>query len=696
MRTSPEDASKITRSAPPAAQPRPTGLRRWTHGAWGIVLAWSALLAGLVMMFEPGAYPGEAGDTRLNLYMLEHGYRWVVGHDPAFWHAPFFHPAPLAFAYSENHLGTLPLYAVMRSLGSTPDGAFAVWMMAMFTLNFAAAGFALVRLGASIAAAAAGAFVFAFGLPVMMQTGHPQLLPRLFVPLALLAFTRLAEGGGTRAFAALAAAFVAQCYAGMYIGWFLGLALAACVAAGALIGRSAFLAHMFGRSNGERLVRLLVVASAGIALLPLALPYAAVYAASAASSTEALGQLSVLTPEPSAFLHTTGSAWVWGALEAFGRDLPMAHEKRLFVGALPLAALVGVPFVLRTLRDRPGVRTRVAGFALAFVLLAALVVDVGGVSLYHALAFVPGAGSFRAVGRYLLVALFPLAVVLAAALDAALARVSSRVALAASLGLVLAVVVDQWAWHVPQMTFAESRARVAEVRDAVAPALAPGSAFYFSVVGDPAPHARHVDAMLAAAELGVPTVNGYAARLPPGYPPELAFGTGDVCARLAGWLGRAGRSLGDVVVTGTAACAAPGAAPVTLARGPIARSDLAFESTIDAGPVDCATDPIVLEARLTNRGAARWPAESAELDHRYQVRYAWRLVAPDGMPLSGYDRRGALPHDVGPGESVAVRLELAAQPGERELHVQINVVQEWVHWARDEHLAAPAHRVACR
>jgi hypothetical protein len=63
------------------------------------------LLAGLIMAFHPTLWSGfgrlqtDLGDTRLNNYLLEHGWRWLSG-DPGvrLWHPSFFYPAPNALA----------------------------------------------------------------------------------------------------------------------------------------------------------------------------------------------------------------------------------------------------------------------------------------------------------------------------------------------------------------------------------------------------------------------------------------------------------------------------------------------------------------------------------------------------------------------------------------------------------------------
>jgi hypothetical protein len=81
------------------------------------------LLAGLAMAFHPTLLSGfsrlqtDLGDTRLNNYLLEHGWRWLSGDpDVRLWHPTFFYPAPNALAYSDLCCRRAPL--PWRALGS--------------------------------------------------------------------------------------------------------------------------------------------------------------------------------------------------------------------------------------------------------------------------------------------------------------------------------------------------------------------------------------------------------------------------------------------------------------------------------------------------------------------------------------------------------------------------------------------------
>src|SRR5262249_7559842 len=78
--------------------------------------------AGLWVAFRPTLASGftclqtDPGDTLLNLYILEHSWQWLTRTDycGTLWSPPFFHPQPGVLAYSENLLGTAPVYWALR------------------------------------------------------------------------------------------------------------------------------------------------------------------------------------------------------------------------------------------------------------------------------------------------------------------------------------------------------------------------------------------------------------------------------------------------------------------------------------------------------------------------------------------------------------------------------------------------------
>src|SRR5512133_579316 len=128
--------------------------------------------------------PGDLGDARFNSYTLEHDYRRITGDDSSLWNAPFFYPYSQTLTFSENHFGSMLFYAIFRGLGLDREPAFQAWYLLSFLLNYGAAVFVLHKLKLNPLAIGLGAFFFTFGLPVLGQENHVQLIYRFCIPLA--------------------------------------------------------------------------------------------------------------------------------------------------------------------------------------------------------------------------------------------------------------------------------------------------------------------------------------------------------------------------------------------------------------------------------------------------------------------------------------------------------------------------------
>lgn len=455
---------------------------------------------------------GDLLDTRFNLYILEHGYRWLLrapGHT-SFWNAPFYYPAPNVTAYSDTLLTVAPVYWLLRAIGLAPDTALQCWLMVMATLNFAAA-YAFLRRAARAGsgAAAAGAFLFAFANARTAQMAHPQMQPQLYTVLALYALVRAIQAldapdearAARRWIPVFAAAVAAQFWAGFYYGFFLVLALGIAAlwslpfpepraALGALVRRHP------GPLGASAALGVLLVA-------PLAAHYLAVVRV---LGLRPYASLSEFIPTPWSWLSLGRDNWVYGAImraPAFAARMPREQELGLGLVTTALAA-----WGLLARRRHPLAALSLAT-ALTIVVIATRV--PGGHTLWtYVFLWVPGASALRAVSRIGIMLLLPAAIGVAMFIDHARAREWRTAALVAAL----AVMLEQG--QEPQV-YGKSAARAAEARVA---SLVPSACEAF--VYTPR-HARRmtwqyqVDGMWAGLERGIPTVNGYSGNAPPGW-----------------------------------------------------------------------------------------------------------------------------------------------------------------------------------
>jgi len=180
--------------------------------------------------------PGDLGDSRFNLLVLEHGYQSFV-RGTYDWPSPGqFYPATETLGWSDTHLGTLPLFAIPRLLGLSPERALQFWFLVVAALNLLSAQQLLREGGVGNGwAAPLGVTAFAGAPWVWLAGTHLQLLPvfpGIWTAIFLIRFGRSHQVG----FLCLAmGAWLGQFAAGPYLAFFTGSILAA-VVGGMLLG----------------------------------------------------------------------------------------------------------------------------------------------------------------------------------------------------------------------------------------------------------------------------------------------------------------------------------------------------------------------------------------------------------------------------------------------------------------------------
>ncbi len=476
-----------------------------TRVAASLVLHGLVLGAGLFSAFHPTLLSNFArlqtdpGDTLLNGYILEHSWRWLTQPNYAgtYWSPPFFHPQRLVLAYSENLLGTAPLYWLLRT-AAPAILAYQLWMMLVTGLTYVSFAVVLRRFGVGHLLAALGGFIFAFGLPRITQIGHQQLLPHMFAPWAVLAAWSFLQRPAAGSLAGLLAASFGQLLASLYLGWFLlgGLAIfmVAVVVLDCEVRRA--LADFFRRRWGLSLG--LVAAWLGLVMLLMA-PYREANRGFRRDYAEVLA----LTPWPTDWLASSPQGFWYRWLPRHFREA--ASELWIFPGMVPLAiAACGLA----------AAQSRKRLMVLTAILLALLAMRFGDWTAWRAVyRWAPGGDSIRAIGRVVFtVELFALIGGLAA-VDGLLRRHRCGGAIAAAL-LVLGMAEQVPIRELPSFEVAPWQARMATLRDR----LTPGTVAYIELPADRPFWELQVTAMWAGLEANVLVVNGYSGRYPPGYP----------------------------------------------------------------------------------------------------------------------------------------------------------------------------------
>ena len=489
----------------PAPAPAPSP---WREALLVLALSLSAALVTCraLWLSRFTEIPGDAYDGRLNNFFLEHSWGWLIRRpvDSSFWGLPMFFPhGDNALAYSDAMASYGPLYWPWRALGFPPDTSFALWAMAVVAVG-AAAGYLLLRRAVRLspAAAMAGAWLIACSASRIHQISHAQLLPAFYVCAGLasvLVWAQAETAAKRRAAAALAAAaLVVQLYGGFYLGLFLGLVvvlLAVCA-----LAMRATRGELLRRLRADWLALLAIGAVTALALWPWAAHYRAAQEVVGPRDWEAIVKM---VPRPATWLYMSPRAtfYRWTRHAAAFRSLPWDFEHAVGLGLLTTASLLAAAW-----QGRRRIAVRLTIGVTAVVIAATTMVD--GHSFWRQLVeAVPAIGAARAVCRVGLMLPIGAAIVLGTWADSLRGR-----ARALALVLLAACAAEQIA-ELDTHPAGVQRRWVAEVarrvdRHAAAFVVSRSSERGGSML-------IHLDAMFAAQETGVPTVNGASGSEPP-------------------------------------------------------------------------------------------------------------------------------------------------------------------------------------
>ena len=464
----------------------------WAVGMWS---AFSPMIRSGFRLMKGGL-----GDSRLVNYGLEHSYQWLI-RTPAyasFWDAPLYYPHPNVTAFTDIMAGLGLFYWPWRLVGLAPDTAFQLWLLTVFTVSFLLLYVLLRRsLHVGVLAASVGAYVGAFGNIQMSQWGHPQLLPKVWVILCVIAvfgmFSELHDASRSARrncwIGVFFASAVLQVYSAFYALFFFGLVAAAALIWSIAMSDTRAMVLQFARQH--RLGLLCIGGLAVIAIAPMVQHYLI-------TATE-LGLRAYRdgnVARPASWLLPGPRNYVYGWLQQNGGPFAYLNDpnQRNGLGIVTsVAALAGLA----------------AGWrygAVRVVVLATTTVAVcgtmfGDFSLWaYVHAYVPGGGAIRAIGRIGMILLFPVTLGVALILNRILTR--GRFVLAIALAVVCGV-------EQAQRTVWTDKYAVRAQMEALSERVGPACEAFLLVCDGPA-GCRHVndDAAWVGIATGIPTVNG--------------------------------------------------------------------------------------------------------------------------------------------------------------------------------------------
>ncbi len=483
---------------------------------------WLGLVVGFcgislqITGFDLSFVPGDYGDGRFNNYILEHGHRWMTGQEPSFWNAPFMYPEPDVITYSDNLIGTMPLYSLWRGLGFDMETAFQLWYLLLTALNYIACYAFLKWLFRNRYAAATGAFVFAFSLALQSQLTHAQTYPRLFIPLAIWMLLKYRKELDPRFLFVGLLFLVAQFYSGIYLGFMLtvpfGLLFLIIV-----ISQRKLLAEKIQQLRWW-LLSLAAIAINAYLLLALMYPY---YLRSQTVGENPFSNILGTIPTVRSFFFSQPGSLLWDRFSSVANDYPAAWDHQIFPGILSLLSIGFLVFALffrRRKTELSGHGKLVWLLAISGVITFILFLRYNAYSLYILLYHLPGFSSMRSLTRIVNVELifFAIAIALAVFLIVRKYQRYGAIAFCIILGLLL---VDNYTHS--GAAYTTGKADLQQRVDALSEMMKDiprGSVVSYEPNDNSVPAFFHqLDAMLATQRLGLKAINAYTATSPGSY-----------------------------------------------------------------------------------------------------------------------------------------------------------------------------------
>jgi len=449
-------------------------------------------------------------------YMLEHSWRWLAQPDyPAtFWTPRFFHPTPNTFAYSENLIGTAPLYWAFRPFCSA-QVALQWWTLLNVAACYVAMLIVLRWFGLRSILAVLGAYVFAFHTPRQAQCIHLLLMPQAMTPFAIWYFWKLLQQPDRRTWVMLLVMCAWQLLAGIHLGWFLAFALAAWLIFAVLLDRSiARRLLQFTRRNP-----VFFLLSSGAVAGTMLLFFRHYFIGNHLIPLGFDVSLSFAPVVASWFAATPHSLWDQNLVLG---DRMHDPESFLFTGFVVygLSILAGVVGFREWLRRSNNGTMQLGAFLTIVFLIVVVSKTYDERSFWYPFnRWLPGANGIRAIGRACFLTI-PIGLIagltaLQQLVESSTVRASRRTVLYSTLLIV--AVIEQFAAKPKSWNRADWYTPI----DALSPHLKNADAAFVLYEGTDGGRplcAENAIVMWAGMNSGMPVVNGYSSRFPPYYP----------------------------------------------------------------------------------------------------------------------------------------------------------------------------------
>ncbi len=356
--------------------------------------------------------PGDLGDYRFINYLLEHGYRWIVGDVSHFWDGAFMYPFKNTIALSDNMLGTLPIYALFRGFNFSPESSYQLWWICICSLNYWLSYIVFKKWFNRTDIAFILAYVFAFSIFNLGELNYMQMIIRFPIPIAMYASYRLANQVSIKHLFIYSLSVVYQFYCVPYTGFYLFYFSLVFICIYLFISKrfTITIKNYFNRAHWFKTSA--IGLGSIILLIILLLPYANM---SKTVGLRLYKEVLPYVPQIKSYFMPHPAALPWHFLHNF---LKAENEKwwlmTLFPGFLLIGTLVfSIIYFIYNLLCKKEIPMLLKPLVILSTLICALHIRVGdNLSLYALIFKLPGINSMRVPTRFMHFELFILLLIL--------------------------------------------------------------------------------------------------------------------------------------------------------------------------------------------------------------------------------------------------------------------------------------------
>ena len=481
----------------------------------GILLGYSFMLS-LLVGFDLSFFPGDYGDARFNNYILEHCHLYFTGQEKSFWEAPFLYPEERIITYSDNLVGTAPIYSFFRILNFSTITSFQLWIVSLFTLNYLCSYSFLRWLTKNKYSAVIGAYIFTFSIALFSQIANIQTLPRFFVPLAIWAGLLYWRNLNPKYLFYTLLILAFQYYAGIYLGLMLTIPVGIILLA-AIVNNRKELIHQYIKDSRWWLKTIGAIFLFLLLEFILLYPY---YVHSARVNEYSFEFVSDLIPTLQSYVYVFPGSLLWEALSHHGEEVYIYKTiHKLFPGILPIISTLLMGWIIYRRRKRNQFSTIISKeiqlIGLTFLITFLLFTKFGNFSLYKLIFALPGYGAIRDVARIINIELLFFGIFTAIIATISFNQFKKYTIVVFTIFLLLLSLDNAMGHkHIPRKNKELANGRITTLQKRMA-GIPKGSIVSYEppkmLYGS---HVYQIDAMLATQSLGLISINGYTATSP--------------------------------------------------------------------------------------------------------------------------------------------------------------------------------------